>query len=199
MTEHARLIPQAWADQLHAAMKPGPLTRYLLRHQYQEHTDTTAAYEAGEDVIPGDCWRACLASLLEIPIAEVPHFIHLYPAVPLVNPTDAEIHAREQHGPEWWRESVAWVERIRPGWTLANWSAASIDWPLYGEGDAAEGAPDRVIITGPSPRGNWQHAVLALADSGEIEHDPFPHGHGVRGLEPGPCEVSALVRPEWLA
>lgn len=30
----------------------------------------------------GDCLRACLASVLELPIADVPHFAKLYPTAP---------------------------------------------------------------------------------------------------------------------
>jgi hypothetical protein len=29
--------------------------------------------ERGE---PGDCWRACIATILGLPLAEVPHILH---------------------------------------------------------------------------------------------------------------------------
>lgn len=152
--------------------------RQDLRHQLQEFTDTTAAYEAGEDVVPGDCWRACLASLLEVPLAEVPHFIHLYP----------------EEGSRWWYESVAWVEQQRPGWTLVAWARPLPHWRHYFNGEALAACPDRVILTGPSPRGAWNHSVLVDVRTGVLEHDPFPGGGGVL---PGDGDVCGLIRREW--
>lgn len=176
-----RLVPQWVEDAARKAMEPGPLTRYLLRHQHQEYTDTTAAYHRGEDVVPGDCWRACLASLLEIPLAEVPHFAHLYP----------------DPGLRWWEETVAWVREQRPGWTLGVWKwtgdADRAQFPIY-RGDDAKAAPDRVILTAPSPRGDWNHSVLIRADDGELEHDPMPGGTGVLD---GEGDLIGLVRIEW--
>jgi len=162
-----------------------------LRHQLQEYTDTTARYEAGEDVVPGDCWRAALASLLEVPLAEVPHFIHLYAGG---IGAEGEPMSDDPEGPRWWFESVAWVEQQRPGWTLAAWEREGFVFPFY-DRELAEGAPDRLIVTGPSPRGAWNHSALYSADDGTLAHDPFPDGGGVL---PGPGDVAALVRPEWL-
>jgi hypothetical protein len=162
-------------------------TGYDLAHQLQRFTDTTARYEAGEDVTPGDCWRACLASLLEVPRDDVPHFIDLYP-------TEGE----EPHelGPRWWRESVRWVQQQRPGWTLAAWDRPEPWTPMYSdEYDGREPLPMRVVLTGPSPRGAWNHSVLVDAQTGELEHDPFPGGTGVLD---GPGDRVALVREEWL-
>lgn len=166
-----------------------------LAHQLQEYTDTTAAYEAGEDVVPGDCWRACLASLLEVPLADVPHFVYLYPVTDDADESDAVRALRAVYGPDWWRESVAWVQQQRPGWTIAAWGwTAGEPWsPFYGYG--AEGAPSRVILTAPSPRGAWNHSVLVDAQTGELAHDPFPGGTGVLD---GPGDRVALVREDWL-
>ena len=171
------------------------MRRHELRHQLQEFTDTTERYEAGEDVVPGDCWRAALASLLELPLAEVPHFIHLYE-----QERDPEPELVQLAGPWWWRETRAWVEQVRPGWTVAAWERPTDgeDWrPIYGETakDDPEGIPSRVILTAPSPRGAWNHSVLVFDLDGSLAHDPFPDGGGV--LE-GPGDVVALVRPEWL-
>lgn len=157
-----------------------------LREQHQVFTDTTAAYLAGEDAIPGDCWRTALACLLEVPRDDVPHFIHLYGIDGDSEDLDLELGAR------WWRESVAWVERTRPGWTIRSWTPTG--WPFY-NGDNL-GAPDRVLLTGGSPRGDWLHVVLVDAETGALAHDPFPGGEGV--LEPYVDRV-ALVREEWLA
>jgi hypothetical protein len=167
-------------------------TGYDFRHQHQRYTETTAAYLAGERVTPGDCWRTALACLLEVARDDVPHFIDLYDGG-----VGAEGEEIEQHpeGPRWWRESVRWVQQQRPGWTIAAWDwTAGEPWSaFYGEG--ADGAPDRVILTAPSPRGAWNHTVLVDAQTGELEHDPYPGGQGVL---PGPGDRVALVREEWL-
>lgn len=163
-----------------------------LRHQHQEFTDTTARYEAGEDVVPGDCWRACLASLLEVPLAEVPHFIHLHDGGV---GAEGERVPDDPEGPRWWAESVAWVEQQRPGWTLAAWGREGFAHPFYMDPELTAGAPDRLIVTGPSPRGQWNHSALYWAHDGLLAHDPFPDGGGVL---PGSGDVAAVVRPEWL-
>ncbi|RUQ07023.1 hypothetical protein D8M34_06010 [Microbacterium sp. HSID17254] len=142
-----------------------------LREQHQEHLsiESTQAWAAGDpDATPGDCWRACLASLLEVPIAVVPHFVALYP--------DTEDELTATHGPPWWRESVAWVGEVRPGWAIGAWDVPSPWKPVYLPG--AE-APDRVILTGRSPRGDWLHSVLVWDANGTLAHDPFPGGEGV--------------------
>jgi hypothetical protein len=160
-----------------------------LRCQLQEYTDTTESYLDGHDVVPGDCWRTALACLLEVPRDDVPHFIHLYEGGTGAPGEDVENHP---DGPRWWRESVAWVERQRPGWTIQAWAPG--DWPFYA--DDAVDAPDRVLLTGRSPRGDWSHVVLVDAKTGALSWDPFPGGQGV--LAPHVDRV-ALVRAEGLA
>lgn len=143
-----------------------------LREQYQEHADleSTRAWAAGDpDAVPGDCWRACLASLLEVPIVEVPHFVALYP--------DEDDGLTQTLGPQWWRASIEWIGEVRPGWTLAAWDVPDPWHPVYPEpGDA----PDRVILSGQSNRGDWLHAVLVWDADGTLAHDPLPGGSGVR-------------------
>lgn len=186
ITEHGTTAVPGYApaeiDRIIAAWREQHPTPVDLRVQAQEYTDTTAAYHAGEDVIPGDCWRACLASLLEVPIAEVPHFAYLYPAEGTF---------------EWWEASVAWVRDRLPGWTLGCWRRPEDGgWPAPGvySAEDASSAPDRVILTAPSPRGPWNHSVLVYAATGELAHDPFPGGTGVGD---GPGDIVGLVRQEW--
>jgi len=142
-----------------------------LSRQHQKYTDTTAAHMAGDpDAIPGDCWRTALACLLEVPRDTVPHFIHLYP----------------DEGSEWWHASVKWVEEQMPGWTLYNLVP---EFPVYLH---PEDSPKKILLTGQSPRGNWQHVVVADALTGELIHDPFPSGAGVLDR----LDVAALVTKE---
>lgn len=159
-----------------------------LRTQHQEYTDTTQGYQDGEpDAIPGDCWRACLASLLEVPLAETPHFIHLY---------GGGVGAEgEEQSDRWWKESVAWVKEQRPGWTLGWVAREAGNFPVYLPVHFDQGAPDRVIVTGPSPRGAWNHAALYDARTGELAHDPFPDGPG---LLDGPGDITLLLREDWM-
>ncbi|WP_091232580.1 hypothetical protein [Microbacterium sp. 3J1] len=143
-----------------------------LREQLQEHTDvsSTRAWAAGDNAaIPGDCWRACLASLFEVPIADVPHFVALHP--------DVDDGLWPTLGPQWWRASIEWVGKVRPGWTLAAWDVPDPWTPIY---PLNSDAPDRVILSGRSTRGDWSHAVLVWDVDGALAHDPYPGGTGVR-------------------
>lgn len=130
-----------------------------LARQFQRYTDAN-----GDP--PGDCWRTALACLLEVPRDDVPHFIHEYPTRIIAMPRGFPSI------PEWWVRSVEWVEATRPGWTLENYAPR---FPVY-DGD---NAPDRVIASGQSPRGDWLHAVIVSARDGSLIHDPHPSGDGV--------------------
>ncbi len=109
--------------------------------------------------IPGDCWRTSIACLLELPRDEVPHFIHE--------------HGGDENSTDWWYATVAFVETARPGWTLV------CTQPVFPAYTNPEVAPDRVVLTGKSPRGDWLHCVLADATTGELMHDPYPGAAGV--------------------
>lgn len=98
-------------------------------------------YQTILDGQDGDCMAACIASLLELPIDQVP------------NP----------HTTTWWDDWQAWLKQR--GLYLVE--AIGADWMPPGWG----------ILVGTSPRGDWQHACVAL--NGEIVHDPHPDGGGV--------------------
>ncbi len=107
-----------------------------------------------DDDVPGDCYRACIASWLELPIDEVPHFI-----------------LKET----WWDDVVAFVRERLPGKTIQNYAP-----PLF---PAYRGDNDDMyaIAVGPSPRGDFMHAVLVHAATGELAHDPHPSRAGLAG------------------
>jgi hypothetical protein len=105
----------------------------------------------------GNCYPACVASILEIPLTEVPHVHQLH-----YGDTDAACDEMQRFlrsrglitltltwGP--------WVNRFLHGYTC--------------------------VIGGRSPRGEFDHAVVALIthDGWELQHDPFPGGHGIVG------------------
>lgn len=133
-----------------------------LRRQQQRHLEAHGNP-------PGDCWRTAVACLLYELRDDVPHFIHEHP------------------GPEWWAETVTYVEGKLPGWTLENYNPA---FPAYLD---PERSPQFVIGTGQSPRGDWLHSVLLDAKTGELFHDPHPSGAGILTIE----SMAALVtKPE---
>lgn len=92
----------------------------------------------------GNCLQACLASIFELPLEEVPEF-------------DFE---------EGWYEQF--VE-----WCLTEFGLQPIDISADSKYFKPMGWH---MINGKSPRGDWNHAVVAYG--GEILHDPFPEGGG---------------------
>lgn len=118
----------------------------------------------------GNCYPACLATILDLDLAEVPHVHQLH--------MDAEGALDEQlafllpRGLTCMRFPWAqWLQRYMPG-ALA-------------------------IFSGRSPRGDWLHAVVGeiTADGWRLVHDPHPSGAGIVG---DPVEVE-LVIPLMLA
>jgi hypothetical protein len=113
----------------------------------------------------GDCMRACLASVLDLPIAEVPHFAQL----------DAE-----GNGNFWLM--VAEFCRAR-GYAFVM-MRGRIVW--------AEDAIHH-IISGPSPRDPAGHHAV-VGRNGQILHDPHPSRAGLAG-DPAEWDLYLLVRP----
>lgn len=103
---------------------------------------------------PGDCARAVVASLLELPIVQVPHFLAIsdQTAFGFYSLIEDFLEAR--------------------GFTM-NWQSN----PIY---HLKEGEDVYHWISGPSPRGNGLfHAVVGV--NGEIAHDPHPSRSGLAG------------------
>ncbi|AYD81595.1 hypothetical protein HYP71_gp101 [Arthrobacter phage KBurrousTX] len=104
----------------------------------------------------GNCWQACVASLLDLPLDQVPHFI---------------LHE------DWWEATKAFVAVHKPGWTMEHYD---VTFPVYVPHDH-EGAPQHVIGSGQSPRGDFLHAAIVSAVTGELVHDPHPSRAGFAG------------------
>lgn len=102
----------------------------------------------------GNCFSACVASLLEIPIDEVPYFMgdHL-----------------EDDGGAWFERFNAWL-RERGWWSVCF--KLDSDWRPAGYH----------ILSGKSPRAGERryalHSVVALG--GDIVHDPHPDRDGIK-------------------
>lgn len=104
----------------------------------------------------GDCLRASVASLFELPIEDVPNFS-------LLSDT------------EWFKALLDFGNRHAPD--SHNFTLRPRKFPVddtdYGH----------VIGCGPSPRGDWWHAVILDSETGELVHDPHPTDK--RGIEDG--------------
>jgi hypothetical protein len=102
----------------------------------------------------GDCFRACVASILELPISEVPHFAQL------------------THGSSsaaFWNMAYDWLEERGYEYTFCS----RVNRPGR---DKAEFH----MLTGLSPRGNGTYHCV-VAQGGVIVHDPHPTHAGLAG------------------
>lgn len=138
----------------------------------------------------GDCFRACIASVLDVPIAEVPH---RYP--------DREAWERYERGEQHeWRPGdpiVDWLaergqrllmRRINGEWTLAEvlaeiaYYSPGVHWIIGGKSRSGHGhvcvARDHEIVWDPHPS-NGKH--LTPSRMVEIEH-PYWFGYFIGAL-----------------
>lgn len=129
---------------------------------------------AGEQ---GDCWRACIASILNLPAAEVPNFAHL---------ADDSWCRMYELGRAWLKTRDLGIFRTyySAGWALdevlETLSAPNIDVPI--------------ILAGQSGRDPREaHAVVVM--NGEVVHDPS--GAGVAGPYPCNCGAAECDSKGW--
>lgn len=107
----------------------------------------------------GDCFRCCVASILELPAECVPHFME----------------KGEASGPTWYSDLNRWLFKYIGGYYLEiqseteNW----LDWQAYTEANFTP----YYILSGRSIRDN--HSVVAHA--GKIVHDPHIARSGLVG------------------
>jgi len=125
--------------------------------------------------IAGDCWRTAIACLLDLTDpADVPHFIAIDQA------------RGDDTSTAWWTDTVAFVTQLIPaGQTL---HLLQPTFPIYLEPDNAW---PHAIATGPSPRGDFEHAVIVDARTGALVWDPHPSRAGLAGP---PVDVAAIGR-----
>jgi hypothetical protein len=96
----------------------------------------------------GNCWAACLASMLDMPIEAVPNFC--------------------KESDDWWSVTQSW---------LRDHGYYAIEMILNGDGPWLMPLPEiGCIITGKSPRGDFLHCVVGRikGDSIVYEFDPHP-------------------------
>lgn len=122
------------------------------------HQTTFYAVDSEDhDPTRGNCLQAAIASVLELPLEEVPHFVAL--------PQN-----------EWWPALFNW---FHDRGILVNYERIQDDIgrPIPGAW-APLGIP--YLLAGPSPRGEFSHVVVAM--NHEVIHDPHPDA---TGLAPG--------------
>jgi hypothetical protein len=109
--------------------------------------------------VRGDCFRACMASILELDSEDVPHFV-----------------AIEK---DWWGEVQRWLEKrsLIALWFRLDPDVCTICWPLT--------STVYCILSGPSPRGGGlQHSVVGEIGDGWSfmpVYDPHPSGEMLAG------------------
>jgi len=108
----------------------------------------------------GNCQAACIASILEIPIEDIPNFHG-------DDPTDAETY---------WKNVRKWCED-KP-FTI-------ISIAFQEDHDPKEFLKDCwVIASGPSPRGTEEwHRHAVVWKNGKIVHDPHPSRAGLKEID----------------
>lgn len=111
----------------------------------------------GDAATTGNCLQACLASLLDVNLEDVPNFA-----------------AIEGDVSEWFLAMVGWLGDRGLG-----------VWVYYTEGQPQwYGSPGTLgIISAKSPRGDFQHSVIGYLteDGWQLEHDPHPSREGTDG------------------
>ncbi|MCW2922241.1 MAG: ArV1 [Thermoleophilia bacterium] len=119
----------------------------------------------------GNCWSACIASILEVPIAEVPTFV--------------------AHD-DWWERAQAWLRER--GFGIYPLPPQVLD----AMGIGPQALDCWYIACGRSPRGEHQHAVVASGQ--RVAHDPNPERTGLVGPIIDLCVIYRLdaePAPAW--
>ena len=136
--------------------------------------------------IAGNCYQAALASVLELPLEQVPHFA--------------------QDGERWQETSSAWLSAqgvIRSFYVDEH--LTRLTYPLYVEpgsdwwGTSASGEIRGALGAGPSPRGPWRHVVVLDPETGDMLHDPHPSGAGVLEVDEVELLIAAQLRSRTLS
>jgi hypothetical protein len=101
-------------------------------------------FMVGDGVKRGNCLMASLASIIECSLEELPQYTN------------------DHDNGAWWDLLLAACESR--GFTAIYWTNGEVNKPFKPYGYH--------IASGPSPRGNFGHSVVAL--DGTIVHDPHP-------------------------
>lgn len=109
---------------------------------------------------PGDCWRCCIAAILQRDALTVPHFV------------------ARNGGLTYETDTQTWLAEL--GFTLIRYKSARAQFPrMHGQAFS----PFPIITCGPSPRSRSTddvHAVVYF--DGKLVYDPHPDGSGLTGI-----------------
>jgi hypothetical protein len=109
----------------------------------------------------GDCQRAVIASLLGLPICDVPHFLH------------------DGDSSEFWERIQSFLLQYDCQWMIMKKPDAGTGCLFFGTDDRTNIYHE---ISGVSPRDpSVRHAVVGC--NGVIVHDPHPDKTGLAGTE----------------
>jgi len=122
----------------------------------------------------GDCFRACIASLLELPIDEVPHVLN--------SPKPSR----------WYEDILQWLGKR--GLAYIEYRVTDEDmkhWQLLW---GVDNLHIYHIITGQSPRDKKiYHSVIGL--NGQIVFDPHPDNTGLVSIKSYGFIINACTKP----
>lgn len=120
----------------------------------------------------GNCMAACVASVLELPLAEVPNFV--------------------DHGDQWWAKLVEFLASRGFAVVWCRREAYACDQidlsPMIASGHF-------LIVSGQSPRGDFLHCVIE--HRGKLVHDPHPSRAGI--VNPERWHDVMIIVPNTLA
>ena len=108
----------------------------------------------------GDCFRCCIATLLDLPVNEVPHF--------------AEKDWGKTKDYTWFADLTAWL--ATRGFAFFELGPIGDDHGKWFDGLAPSGFDVHHVVSGMSPRG-FRHSVVAR--NGVTIHDPHPSRGGL--------------------
>lgn len=134
---------------------------------------TQTILNGGESGEPGNCWAACIASIVGVPIKGVPNFV-------------ASTH--------WFQDTQVWLND-------RGWGLVQMPWPdrVVGGVFGGQFPPAVVVLSGWGPRG-VRHSIVAqvLLDEEGFPfvsrlHDPHPSREGL-DMTRGELYVSFVFR-----
>lgn len=124
--------------------------------------DQTRLYDPTNQQPPGNCWAACIASILSVSIEDLPDEKDFW------KPGDHPVNS----WPPYFRATLDWLRARGLSWLEVRIGGISRD----------EIGDVYCIISGPSPRdATITHSVVGLGS--RIVHDPHPSRAGLIGPE----------------
>lgn len=136
------------------------------------------------DGIPGDCWRAAVASLVNEPdLLAVPHFaLHWRSSWDVLQ---RWLHPRGL--------AMSWAPLHPSRATTTNGDGEPLYYSLPDSGPIDGQVGELVLLCGPSPRGPFSHVVVGTPQ-GEVVHDPHPSRAGLDAVHEVDWLVPAALR-----